>query len=295
MTRKNKIFLVSGWLMAFVALILHLDFFHQVPFGQQANRETSEEVRRALAQDYVEITENKPKGGVLLRVMPPGESGAVGGLAIRRHPNGKSTIGIGWESGNEARWDLDLIGGTNDLNLNNKNISGNLLLNFGNTLRFGRGTGENPEIPDIAMIDLDSLAVGTTVREGIPNRSIGLPNGGALSFANKKGHGQGAMFTALDLGVVETGKTASLEAFKTSTLYSIIFVLDDSGKGVGMFVLQGSLNSTLELIDPNSQYSTTAGTSNSINIYYNTTHKRYELENNSGVSSAFRVFYFRRT
>ncbi|MBM3252095.1 MAG: hypothetical protein FJZ11_04875 [Candidatus Omnitrophica bacterium] len=265
--------------MALVALIFHISNF----------------VLRDSAWDHIEIKENKPRGEVVLRVAPPGESGAVGGLAMRRHPNGESTIGIGWESGIESRWDLDLIGGTNDLNLNNKNISGNLLLNFGNTLRFGRGTGENPEIPDIAMIDLDGLAVGTTVRQGIPNRSIGLPSGGALSFADKEGRGQSAMFTALDLGKVENNHTASLESFGTKIPYAIIIVLDDSGEGIGIFALQGSLQTALTLSDPNGRYSTRAGTDNSINIYFNKSAGRYELENKSGSSSTFLIFIFRRT
>jgi len=237
--------------------------------------------------------EEKP-GSALLRVISSGTTGAVGGVGLRRNAEGNSTIGIGWESGEEARWDLDLMAGSNDLNLNNKNISGNLLLNFGKTLRFGYGTSEKPQIPDIAMIDLDGMAVGTTVRSGIPNRSIGLPNGGAVSFVNDEGTGQGSMFTGLDVGPVGPNQTVSLEAMGSKMPYAVITVFDDSGKGVAMFVLLGSSESVSELLDPNEFYSTHAGKENSVNIYFNKSLKRYELENKTGTSSQFLIFYLRK-
>lgn len=246
-------------------------------------------------KNYVEILEEKPGKSAILRVHSQGEDGAVGGLAMRRDAGGNATMGIGWESGEEARWDLDLIGGTNDLNLNNKNISGDLLLNFGNTLRFGVGNGEKPGQPNTALIDLHGLAVGTTARTGIPDHSIGLANGGVISFANKEGAGQSAMITAIDTGQIPHYGTTSLEAFGTQKPYAVILILDDTGYGVGMIVLQGDTQATFEMVDPNERFGTQDGIDGSINIYFNDVTQQYELENRSGSPSAFRIFYFRRT
>lgn len=294
--------------MACIALILHFDFSTFSFIGNRVQGSPTSDLKIVAGsgksvilagndqtKNYVEILEEKPGKSALLRVHSLGEDGAVGGFGLRRNEKGNSTIGIGWESGREARWDLDLMAGTNDLNLNNKNLAGNLLLNFGTTLRFGVGTSERPEVPDIAMIDLDGLAVGTTVRKGISNRSIGLPNGGALSFANRGGDWQGTMFTGLDLGTLTNGDVVSLEAFGVKIMYALILVLDDSGERVGMYILQGAAQSTIEFLDPKAKYSANAGTENSVNIYFNNLKKRYELENRTGSPSAFRVFYFRRT
>lgn len=110
--------------------------------------------------DYVEISQDNA-GAAIVRVISTGETGAVGGGAFVRHAGGQSTIGQGWQTGLDATWDLDLIGGTYDLNLNNKNTAGTFKLNAGLSIRFGIGIGE--DTPRVAELNAEQLILDVPV------------------------------------------------------------------------------------------------------------------------------------
>ena len=105
----------------------------------------------------------------------------------------------------------------------------------------------------------------------------------------------GAMFTARNLGSIAVNGVASLAAFGVNTPYALIMVIDDSGPGAAMYLLQGGGNTTTEIFDPSATFSPTAGTASSWNIYYSAANARYEIENKRPGAEAPRVFYFRRT
>lgn len=101
-------------------------------------------------------------------------TGAVGGAAFKRSGSG-ATIGQGWQTGEGATWDLDLLGTGSgvgsgyDMSFNNKNISGSLRLGAGNAVIFGNGIGE--VVDEKARIDGEGLKLVSDTRlvQAAPN------------------------------------------------------------------------------------------------------------------------------
>jgi len=70
----------------------------------------------------------------------------VGGIAVARNASANTVVGIGWQTGDDGTWDLDMgtaaaLGGYS-LNLSNKNVSGTLQISAGAGIKLGIGTGE---------------------------------------------------------------------------------------------------------------------------------------------------------
>lgn len=72
----------------------------------------------------------------------------------------------------------------------------------------------------------------------------------------------------------------------------VVVVVINSSDEVAIFSLNGASNTTNEITDPSSAYSGTATTASSSNIYYSGGNSRYELDNYSGGTLSYTLFYF---
>lgn len=81
------------------------------------------------------------------------------------------------------------------------------------------------------------------------------------------------------------GATASLGSTETAGMLTII----DSEYLSAIFNLRGTYASTLEVADPSSVYSVTAGTASSTNIYWSAGNSRYEIQNLRGAERRYKI------
>jgi len=72
--------------------------------------------------------------------------------------------------------------------------------------------------------------------------------------------------------------------------YGMVFIMDASSH-FAIFAIAGAGNATQELLDTSAKFSTTAGTATSTNIYWSAGNGRYEIENKSGSSETYRIFF----
>lgn len=111
----------------------------------------------------------------------------------------------------------------------------------------------------------------------------------AVQFGNKislggtavsiNGNFQSIANTAvIDLGMIDFG-----------------FAFVQAASLAGIFAINGSTHTTVEISDPSNVYSATAGTANSINIYWSAGNSRYELENRRGSTINARIWLFTST
>ena len=68
----------------------------------------------------------------------------------------------------------------------------------------------------------------------------------------------------------------------------LVFILDTSNGNVGLFFLRGGVNSTQEVFDPSSVFSTTKDTATSFNVYYES--GSYYLQNKRGGARLIGLF-----
>ncbi len=232
---------------------------------------------------------------------------AAGGIGIHRNSSANTLVGIGWNTGDDATWDLDLgtaaDAGGYDLNLNNKNIGARFLQGAGVGFEWRLGTGENAP-PAMALNSSNQFLVGATgyLQSTIGNNEIeglmALGHGRPLTWPNAALTAVGARIGAIDTGDITNTSVYAL-TYPTSGATSskplgFLFVLDGNSTGA-VFLLQGGSNATIELLDPSTAYSATASTGSSTNIYYSAGNARYELENLSGGTVAYRLFFLTRT
>lgn len=75
-----------------------------------------------------------------------------------------------------------------------------------------------------------------------------------------------------------------------TTDFAWAFITSDSG-ALAIFTTQSTLHTTQEISDPNAVFSITAGTGSSNNIYWSAGNSRYEIENKTGVTRTYRIFF----
>lgn len=232
---------------------------------------------------------------------------AAGGIGIHRNASANTLVGIGWNTGDAATWDLDLgtaaDAGGYDLNLNNKNISGRFLQGAGNGFEWRLGTGENAP-PAMRLNSSNQLQLGaagylqTTIGNNEIEGLLALGHGRPLTWPNIDLSAVGARIGAVDTGGLTNTSVYALvypsSGISSSKPLAFLFVLDGNGTGA-LFLLQGGANATLELLDSSAAYSATASTGSSTNIYYSAGNTRYELENLSGSTISYRLFFLART
>ncbi len=68
-------------------------------------------------------------------------------------------------------------------------------------------------------------------------------------------------------------------------------VVSDQGYSAG-FALRGGFNASVVAFDPSAQFSNTSGTGSKTNVYYSSGNTRYEIENKTGGTRTYSVFYF---
>lgn len=70
-----------------------------------------------------------------------------------------------------------------------------------------------------------------------------------------------------------------------------VWIIDDTG-AQAMFAVTGSVNNTIESLDPNGVYSVVSGTATSTNVYWSAGNSRYEIENRRGSTVTYRIMAF---
>lgn len=85
--------------------------------------------------------------------------------------------------------------------------------------------------------------------------------------------------------VANTG-VISLGADTTNLGY---LVVTNSGNICALFMLQGTNRNVAEINDAAGQFSVTAGTGSSTNVYWSSGNSRYELQNNTGGTLSYRL------
>lgn len=85
-------------------------------------------------------------------------------------------------------------------------------------------------------------------------------------------------------GLADTNKSALLKDDDVTVGYAL--VLDASNGNVGTFELDGVNDSTTEIDDPSTSFSATEGTTTNtpVNVYWDATNSRFEVENQTGGS-----------
>jgi hypothetical protein len=63
-----------------------------------------------------------------------------------------------------------------------------------------------------------------------------------------------------------------------------------AGDSFAMFVINGGSHTVIELLDPSSVFSATAGTAASWNVYWSAGNSRYEIENKRGSTLNVRLW-----
>lgn len=87
-----------------------------------------------------------------------------------------------------------------------------------------------------------------------------------------------------------TVAAAGLASLGPTGVTSILMISDSIGVNA-IFMLNGGNNSTYEVSDPAGQFSITAGTASSTNIYWSAGNSRYELQNNTAGTLKYVVVY----
>jgi len=63
------------------------------------------------------------------------------------------------------------------------------------------------------------------------------------------------------------------------------------GNGAGLFLVESSSETTTEVSDPRGNFSTSEGTGSSVNVYYDSSNSRYEIENGFGFSDDVQIVF----
>jgi hypothetical protein len=92
---------------------------------------------------------------------------------------------------------------------------------------------------------------------------------------------------------VADAAVASLSLPDITDIAGMLIVVNGGGAS-GTFSLLGANHLVQEAIDTNNSYTVTAATGASTNVYWSAGNSRYEIENNSGSSQTYQLFYYHR-
>lgn len=81
----------------------------------------------------------------------------------------------------------------------------------------------------------------------------------------------------------------------TDCAFLVVIGATAGDRNIGGMFLRGSAQAVYEVFDPQGEFSNTAGTASSINIYWSAGNARYELENKRGGARDFLVVIFAST
>ncbi len=103
--------------------------------------------------------------------------------------------------------------------------------------------------------------------------------------------GTGEWIKAYDLGSIANNGIAALMPDNLQA-NGVVLVTNLSSSYLAMIVLRGGFNLTVIVFDASAQFSITAGTAGKTNVYWSVANSRYELENKTGGSAFYDLFYF---
>jgi hypothetical protein len=98
---------------------------------------------------------------------------------------------------------------------------------------------------------------------------------------------------AMNAGIVSAGSNAIIEIANNGVVDlqvrgGFVFVYHHEGRRLGMFLFRGATNNTIEILDSTGNFSATAGTANSFNLYYSS---GYKLENKIGSAGTISLYH----
>lgn len=141
----------------------------------------------------------------------------------------------------------------------------------------------------------DWLAVGAShARSG---RQIRLPNSGGLEIRNAGDTADVGRILFKHIDDLANNGTINLNDVIGTTDCAFLVVIGATAgdRNIGGMFLRGSAQAVYEVFDPQGEFSNTAGTASSINIYWSAGNARYELENKRGGARDFLVVIFAST
>ena len=133
-----------------------------------------------------------------------------------------------------------------------------------------------------------------TISTGSANYAI-YTNAGLVRFGGAVLAGSGFFASGLtdysyQQRALSVANAGTAQVANTTDQYCFVFILDPTDGTGALFILNGGAHITQELSDPSSVFSATAGTANSINIYWSAANSRYEIQNNRTGTHNFRIF-----
>jgi len=87
--------------------------------------------------------------------------------------------------------------------------------------------------------------------------------------------------------------SSSTTVANSDTPIAFVTILNDLGYAAGV-ALRGGFNGTAIGFDSSSQFSTTAGTANKTNVFYNASINKYQIENKTGGTRNYSMFYYKQ-
>jgi hypothetical protein len=167
--------------------------------------------------------------------------------------------------------------------LSSSNGQGGIVLNLGDALQ-DTLLVENCYLPHIASnkLDIDFTPGG--------NRRISVVGSTIGSTAQLLDSLLGATYRTLTVG---NAATASIAPIDRPDVAGYLIVVAGGGAS-GMFTMFGANHIVQKAIDTNGNFSVTAGTPSTTNIYWNAASSRYEIQNNTGISQPYYVWYLYR-
>jgi len=106
-------------------------------------------------------------------------------------------------------------------------------------------------------------------------------------FRNAASVGIASKFTSINLA--DGGSSGAVDGI--SQLNGVLTVINITFGTNALISLQGGGGGADIIADPQTDFSVTAGTSDSTNVFYSSSNSQYEIENNKGQSVDYRIIY----
>lgn len=196
----------------------------------------------------------------------------TGGVAHNVFPSGTRTLGT-----SSAFWDKGYV---TALVLGAETTSGI-------RLEVNAGICDVREGDDSALAPLRALTLEST---GAATVGGALAVTGNVTASAEVLFGAAAKQGRFNTGSVLNDGLASLATAGTNAAPALVFIEASDG-ACALFMLAGANTTTKEISENGAVFSVTAGTASSYNIYWSAGNARYELENKSGATRSFEVFY----
>jgi len=183
-----------------------------------------------------------------------------------------SRVNIEAFSGGSAKGELVVMG--EDDNANGSGVwatVGGFVV--GSTATYAPGTGN--------AIITGGLNVGT---------ATGAGTGEVRASERVSADGQGAAF-ALRQNVLSIANNAVAQLGKTASFFGLVTVMNTANGRIAVYEIQGGAHVVAEVTDLGGVFTPTAGNAGTTNIYWSVGNARYEIENKTGGSVNYNIYY----